>query len=414
MNMRMLYRQVIRRWRLPAIAMLCLAAVPWSARAQFQASGSDVLPSASNGKVVTGAHLDATGAEVPNVRVFGYAFQGDPLDPYFTQDPGFNAPAGSGLISGSTLSFTTLSNLSYWNGSGVVNFGAVPNSESLQYTFGIKETLITGSSAQPGFSISTVAADGSLHKHLNAFLNGPDGNSDPSDGGLPTNGVYTASIGLTDTGLTNSDPLYVVYANGVSNQALDRAKFRIRNYNAPGTRLAGTVTNLIGLSPQPGETNLATGGQVTITGSAGSYTSEIDDLTENDSRGSAVLNHIGSEGRTLVMLWLSGSSSDVNSVINSLDGQGGYDIAAANVGAGDPLFGDIQKLSASYPGFSALVAFDQTPDNGALTWDFSGTVDQSGTPTVTLDKIAAVPEPAVPGSLGLLALSALFRRSVRR
>ena len=44
--------------------------------------------------------------------------QQDPLDPYFTQDPGFNAPAASGLPPGSVLSYSILSSLTYWSGIG--------------------------------------------------------------------------------------------------------------------------------------------------------------------------------------------------------------------------------------------------------------------------------------------------------
>ena len=105
------------------------------------------------------------------------------------------------------------------------------------------------------------------------------------------------------------------------------------------------------------------------------------------------------------MLWLSGSASDISTLIGSLDGQAGYDIAASIVGAGDPLFGEIQKLAAVYPGFSALVAFDATPDNGALTWEFSAT------PGVVLDKIAAVPEPGVVGLAVCAAGAGLLRRA---
>jgi hypothetical protein len=389
---------------------LTLAATAASGQT-FQASGSDVVPAASAGKIVTGAHLDADGTDVANVRVFGYGFQADPLDPFFTQDPGFNAPAGSGLPAGGTLAFTVLSSLSYWDGSGVATFGAVPNAESLQYTFGIKNALITGvSGPQPGFSIGTVAADGSIHKHLNAFLNGSDGNSDPADGHPPTNGIYSAGLRLTDTGVADSDPLYVVYDNGLPLAALDRAKFRLRNYSAPGTRLAGTVTNLIGLSPLPGEANLATGGQVGVTGGNGGYASEIDDLTANAGRGSVAIAHVGSEGRTLAMLWLMGTDADVRSLIASLDGQAGYDVAASDAAVSDPLYADIRQLSAAYPGFRALVAFDPTTDNGAMTWDFAAS------PGVQVDKVAVVPEPtagglaAAAGALG----AGLFGRGRRR
>ena len=391
------------------LAVLAFGGAGATASAQTIIDG-DVLPGILNNKVFTGAHLDATGADIPNVRVFGYAFQTDPLDPYFTQDPGFNAPAGN-LPAATAFAFNIQSGLTYWNGAGPVTFSATPHAEKFLFTLGAASRTITGTTAaQSGFLIGNVAANGALHKHLNAFLQGSDMTT------TPTNGVYMNRVTLTDSGagIADSDPIYLLYDNGPDIATLDRAKFRVRNDNAPGTQLAGTLTNMIGLSTLPGETNYAAGGQVTITGTNGGYRSAINPLASPQGIGSAVLNHIGPEGRTLVMLWLNGSNSDINSLIGSLDGQPGYDIAGATVGNTDPLYADIHRLQASYPGFTALAAFDSTTANGAFTWDFSGATlrDANGGITsfnVTVDRIAAVPEPTLLSLLGISCVLGLRR-----
>src|SRR5258707_1473336 len=122
-----------QRWRffsgpagpLPVwLAMLIATVTASAARAQpIPVTGSDLLPKVVSNKLVTGAHFDPTGEDLDNVRVFGWAFQSDPLDPYFIQDPGFNAPAGSGLPGGTAFGFDLLSSLTYWNGSGIPTFG---------------------------------------------------------------------------------------------------------------------------------------------------------------------------------------------------------------------------------------------------------------------------------------------------
>lgn len=383
-----------------------------------QVSGSDVLPTISAGKLVTGAHLDATGADVSNVRVFGYSLQLDPGDPYYTQDPGFNAPAGA-LPAGSVFGYRIIGGLKYWNGSNAVNLSAPPSGESMLYNFGTNNRTITGSSGdQAGFNIGTVAANGSIHKHLNAFLQGSNGNSDPTLGGTFSTGVYNTTVRLISTapGIAESDPVYFLYDNGVGNLALDRAKFQLRNLNAPGSRLGGTVNNLIGLSALPGEENVAGGGQVSVSGSGGQYRSQINTLTGPRGIGSAAINHIGTEGKTLIMLWLNGSNGDIDSLIASLDGRPEYDISGVNVGNSDPLYSTISALQNSYTGFNALVAFDSGVPNGSLTWDFSGAANRDGLGNITsfkvlVEKAAAVPEPSAIAVLVPIAL--LFARKRR-
>lgn len=242
--------------------LLCLPTALVSAQT-FQTSGSDFLPRVVGGQIITDSHNDPANFDVSNVRVSPYEFGLITGDPYFTQDPGFNAPAGSNLPAGSILSFSILSDLFYWNGTGKVSLSPPPNGESLQYTFGINVRTIAGSATanvntqftsdsvvQPGFFIGTVNSDGSLHKHLNAFLLNAQGSADPSSGNPPAAGIYFASIELTDSdpSTAKSSQLYVMYSNGMNTCQQIDARIWLRDHFAPGTNLV--------FSPGMGDINL--------------------------------------------------------------------------------------------------------------------------------------------------------------
>jgi hypothetical protein len=231
--------------------LVCLSTSLISAQT-FQTSGSDFLPRVVNGQIITDSHNDPANFDVSNVRVSPYEFGLIDGDPYFTQDPGFNAPAGSNLPAGRILSFNILSDLFYWNGTGKVTLSAPPNGESLQYTFGINVRTIAGSATasantefaadsvvQNGFFIGTVNSDGSLHKHLNAFLLNAQGTADPSSPNPPSAGIYFASIELTDSdpSITKSSQLYVLYSNGMNTCQQVDARIWLRDHFAPGTNL---------------------------------------------------------------------------------------------------------------------------------------------------------------------------------
>jgi hypothetical protein len=194
--------------------------------ATASAQHADIRPYVYNDRIHTAAFVDATSVELPNVRVFGYEFGEDADEPYFAQDPGFNAASGSGLPVGSQLLLNIVgadslglpANLSFWDGAGAVNFAPPPADESLTLNFGSQSCVADSSSGfVAGFNLQTVAASGAVHRHLNAFLNG--GASEPPLG------VYLLSLELASSAdeIEESLPFYIVYNNGLSEDAHDMA-----------------------------------------------------------------------------------------------------------------------------------------------------------------------------------------------
>jgi hypothetical protein len=194
---------------------------------------ADIKPNVLNGRVIVDGHIDDTGEILPGLRIFGFDFKEDPLDPYVIDDPGFNTVGASSLTPGSQLSFNVPgaavfglpSNLSYWNGSGAVSFGP-PGGETLRLSFGTQNRTIGGGTvAFAGFAIGTADANGSIHEHLTSFLQGSDGNVDPGDGVVAADGIYLVPLELasSDPAIAASLPLFLVYNNGLDEEVHDMA-----------------------------------------------------------------------------------------------------------------------------------------------------------------------------------------------
>lgn len=196
---------------------------------------SDIRPRVGGGKILTDGFEDGPQATTPNIRVFGYDFGENVDDPFLVADPGINAAVGSGLSEGAAFQFNLLSNLRFWDGTGGVAFSAVTTGETLDVNFGAQTRTLAGSSVpQAGFTIQAVGAGGTLHRHLNAFLNGPDGNTlpagagswGPGDGVQAADGVYLFSMQLLQSpagGIAASDPIYILYNNGLDEELHDEA-----------------------------------------------------------------------------------------------------------------------------------------------------------------------------------------------
>lgn len=226
--------------------VISIVAMSASARAQH----SDVRPHVRDGRIVTGAFDDSTSTFIEEARVFGYDFGEVIGDPFFAADPGFNAAAGSGLPADSQVRFNILGDLQYWSGSGDVVFGGMPGGETLRLSLGAQSRRAgAGTGEIAAFSLGTVGAAGTLHVHLNSFLQGSDGNADPSDGFPPAEGIYLVPLELvsSDAGVADSLPFWVVFNNGLSEEAHDRAIGYVESSVVPEPGAGLMMLGVVGL-----------------------------------------------------------------------------------------------------------------------------------------------------------------------
>jgi hypothetical protein len=218
------------RWHHGIRALVFVSLLPLVAAAQH----ADIKPDVEGGRIITDGYIDDTGETIRGLRVFGFEFQEDPLDPYVSRDPGFNTVGASMFPPGSQLSFNVPgaalfglpTNLTYWSGTGSVSFGAAPSGETLRLNRGTQDrTIGGGTNAIAGFAIGAAGANGSIHEHLDSFLQGSDGNVNPGDGIIPADGIYLVSLELTssDPSIASSRPTFLVYNNGLDETAHDLA-----------------------------------------------------------------------------------------------------------------------------------------------------------------------------------------------
>ncbi len=184
----------------------------------------DIAPAVTRGRIVTGFADWETDPNNPFVvigtKVWGSRYQVDVFDPFFTDDPGITALSGSELPRNSLLGFNILNDLLYWDGEGEVLFGPVPNTEQVRVRLGGQNRFAgTGTGLVDGFFFSVVGNEGQVHVHLSYFLHGADGNAVPAsmDGIEATVGIYLLTLELksNDAGVAPSDPIYVVFNNGL-------------------------------------------------------------------------------------------------------------------------------------------------------------------------------------------------------
>jgi hypothetical protein len=219
-------------------------------------------------------------------------------------------------------------------------------------------------------------------------------------GGTPRNmfligrGTFTGAKPVFETGSVDSKAsVYVSNTTGTQN-VIAQLVYDTRD-------LGVTVTpDYVALNGPVKGANQAVGGGITVTGSNGGYTSEVDQLLNPSmNTGNAPIQSIGDEaGNVYVMAKLAGSAADITTLLNTLTN---------DVGAADSQFA---LLHSAYDtqfgagGFNALFKFANTAGPKTFNWEFGTTTG------VTVDQLAAVPEPATFGLLGLGALGLLARR----
>jgi len=147
-------------------------------------------------------------------------------------------------------------------------------------------------------------------------------------------------------------------------------------------------------------TNQAVGGSIAVTGNNGSYVSEVDQLLDPSvNTGNAPIASIGDEaGSVYVMAKLNGSAADIATLLGNLTN---------DVDSSD---GQFAALHSAYDsqfgagGFNALFKFPNVAGAKTFNYEFAQTTG------VTVDQLAAVPEPTTISLLGLGALGLLARR----
>ncbi|MFO0912577.1 MAG: hypothetical protein U0795_06455 [Pirellulales bacterium] len=229
----------------------------WSVSAAASVAHDDIVPYAVDNQIVTGGHDDVLGTDTITERVFGLDFGEDPADPYVIGDPGFNNGSfaigvfpGDGLLPQNiTLGFAPVSDLWYWDGADAVDFGPAPTDVSLGLKRGSNMVSISGS-GQSGTvpTIGNTGTSGRLHVHLESLLQYAD-SVDPSAPNAP-DGIYLLSLVLTAPGsnLKNSEPFYLVYNNGLSEEVHDMALGWVEQtlVPEPGSAVLGAL-GLLGL-----------------------------------------------------------------------------------------------------------------------------------------------------------------------
>lgn len=163
------------------------------------------------------------------------------------EDPGFVSRTSSTeldpvallpVVSSEALMFNVLSpplstmsslggrTISFWDGSGAVTWGPVPDAdegiEIIKGSFFNPDdtlTVLTGTTTLPGFSIGSASGSGSLHEHLKFLLLPDNGNLPPSG---PEDGVYLMLWEVSYAPYAEWIPLFLgleAFAGGLATQS---------------------------------------------------------------------------------------------------------------------------------------------------------------------------------------------------
>ncbi|MFM8951893.1 MAG: PEP-CTERM sorting domain-containing protein [Planctomycetaceae bacterium] len=233
----------------------------------------DVLFTSGSGTLLTGGYDDAGNNGIAPLRVFsGEVVGAGTAGPYESaEEPGFRAPnqaflnssamTPSGVFTalpGNTDLFFNLvpmtingssRNLFFWNGSGPVNFAALPASYQLGLVGDFGTAAITGSTSEvtANFLLKKTSADGSLdpgHPHLTTQI------ADAGD--APAQGFYLFAMQFNMAGLSSSAPAYFVYGAYDANSPPDFVTF-----DAAHAEAEAWVENNLAAVPEPSSLALA-------------------------------------------------------------------------------------------------------------------------------------------------------------
>lgn len=166
---------------------------------------SDIGVSVESGVLVTGSSVN--GVFTPGARVFESEL--GEVVAHFSDEPGFNAPAGSGLPVGSTLAFNILDALRRFDPINMDFAEIPPETMTVSLSAASRTTPTAPDTVVTGFAFASVSGSGSVHQHLNFYLNPPQ-----------NDGVYALKLELVSSSMAiaPSEPFYIVFNDGRSEQ----------------------------------------------------------------------------------------------------------------------------------------------------------------------------------------------------
>ncbi len=179
-------------------AAICAASLAYGG---VEPTHSDIGCAVEGAKIVTGTFVESV--FTPGARVFESEL-GEVIA-HFTDDPGFNAPSGSGMPPGSTLSFNILDALRRYDAAGM-DFDDIPDETlTISLAAASRTTPSTPDTVVPGFAFAAASGSGSVHQHINFFLNPPQ-----------TPGIYLLKMELVSStpSIMPSEPFYIVFNDG--------------------------------------------------------------------------------------------------------------------------------------------------------------------------------------------------------
>ena len=221
------------------------------------AQHADIKPNLQDGRIVTDGWIDAFSQQINGLQVFGLDFQEDPLDPLVINDPGFNTVGGKARTGGKSAHLKSsrpgtvrpVGEPVVLERLGADQLRTSASGETLRLNKGTQDrTFGNDAAAIPDLAIGATGTNGSLHQHVNSFLQGSDGNVDPSDGIIPAEGIYLVpfQLGSSDAGIADSRPLFLVYNNGRSEAVHDAAIEWVETNLAPIPEPATAVLVAVG------------------------------------------------------------------------------------------------------------------------------------------------------------------------
>lgn len=163
---------------------------------------------------------------VPGERVFG-GDMGD-IFPGFSDEPGYFSSDGS-FPQGTGIGFNIRKAMRHWSGT---DFNSIASQTLLIENAAATDWRVTPGTdvPVPGFDILSVDASGGFDEHLNFTVTDPN-----------TPAIYLLELETTGTGLLTSDPYWIVFNNGLSEDEHDAAMVWTQQNLAPAPGAGGVL-----------------------------------------------------------------------------------------------------------------------------------------------------------------------------